>query len=440
LFVEAPPRPEVEATIKKREEIREEKELAEKRGEAPPKSPSETWEDYIKKYGTQAQIPSEHIARKYRPQLEEAARKEAEAKPPTREERIKETLAKQRQREYEERITETIEKQRTKEYLEAPHPELYPHLFGLVRDRYKEKEKILPSPVYTLPFYRKGKEPIKIEPSIKFGIEKVKEFTPTGIVTLPYVKGKWYREHKFIPEKAKPFIKKVEKGYKIYREKVKPIWREAVGITPYEIMGAIARVKREKAETRLGKIYYGVKEFTLGIAAAPVVKVREEPVSAVAIGGAGLVLGAIPYTIKPIVGKIAAGAFVGITGVETGYKAYKKEYYRAGEVLGKRVVEAGIFMGGFEAGKVFKTKISGIIKSKFTKSEKLTKIRNLYERAGTEGERQAALRAYKRLGGKVEDLPKPEKVITYKKPKALLPPKKITKPSKIGRELEVIVP
>jgi hypothetical protein len=112
LFVSLPAEPEVAAVIEKREDIRSEKEMAEKRGEAPPKSPSETWEAYIAKYGTQAKIPSKHILRKYRPQLEAAARKEAEARPPTREERIAETLARQRELERQKRIATTLARQR----------------------------------------------------------------------------------------------------------------------------------------------------------------------------------------------------------------------------------------------------------------------------------------------------------------------------------------
>jgi len=73
--------PELETERLRWREKEYEKELAERRAEvegvAPPKSPSETWEDYIAKYGTKARIPSTFIQAKYRKELEAASRKEA---------------------------------------------------------------------------------------------------------------------------------------------------------------------------------------------------------------------------------------------------------------------------------------------------------------------------------------------------------------------------
>ncbi len=76
------PSPEVEAEIRRRKFAQgDDPELKAKReatGEAPPKSGSETWESYIEKWGTAAQIPNQYIARRYEKQLGRKAEEEGE--------------------------------------------------------------------------------------------------------------------------------------------------------------------------------------------------------------------------------------------------------------------------------------------------------------------------------------------------------------------------
>jgi len=147
------PEPEVAESIRRHEEIQERK----ARGE---KSPSETWEDYIKRVGTKAKIPSEHIARKYKKELEEAARREAEARPPTRKERIAETLAKQKELERQRRIQETLARQRE---------------LGIAREIPEKKpERIPPSEIKVVPKIKLFEKPTELARRFAFKAERAK--------------------------------------------------------------------------------------------------------------------------------------------------------------------------------------------------------------------------------------------------------------------------
>jgi len=228
LFVEAPPRPEVEATIRKREGIKESKELAEKRGEAPPKSPSETWEAYIAKHGTKAQIPSTHIIRKYRPQLEEAARREAkeQAKFPTKEKRIRETLARQTAYETREKVRVHLEEKI------RPTPttkiEFQKHLFTKMGYKYTKPRKS------TFEIEKEGRKQVYVLGERKAEIPSTAKFQDvygglgTGKIRdtfgVPYQglgEGR-YKQYKAIGEKDIKYITPISKKAVEYGVKIKP--------------------------------------------------------------------------------------------------------------------------------------------------------------------------------------------------------------------------
>ena len=148
------PSPEVEAEIRRRKFAQgDDPELKAKReatGEAPPKSGSETWESYIEKWGTAAQIPNQYIARKYRPLLEQKAEEEKpiEATPQTsflfemkRKQKIVSTLKKQR----------AAEEQR---YVIGRIPEKTARIatWGGMTQEERESAVSLPSPEISIPF------------------------------------------------------------------------------------------------------------------------------------------------------------------------------------------------------------------------------------------------------------------------------------------------
>ena len=179
--------------------------------------------------------------------------------------------------------------------------------------------------------------------------------TPTGVLTFKTIGEKFgLLEKKFAPLTRKFFGGDIE-YFKEEELKLRREVRKLKGpslVKDRQLRKLIAEdIKR--IPLRIGQVAFGGE---IGIRR----QIREQPLetTALIVGGAGLgfISGApaAGATFSKASSLLLGGAFVGVTGVQTGLQIRAGKFRKAGEVLGERATEALIFTTSLKAGKVGK--------------------------------------------------------------------------------------
>ena len=139
-----------------------------------------------------------------------------------------------------------------------------------------------------------------------------------------------------------------------------------VPISFFEIQRAVTKVKLEQLEGKEGKVATAQRialqsqEFGLGIPSGIFKQFREQPIqSGLIFLGGGVASKLVTGLGKiPIASKILGTTFVVGVGAEAGIKISRGDFGGAGEVIGERVTEAGLFIGGTQLGGTISQRIS----------------------------------------------------------------------------------
>ncbi len=250
------------------------------------------------------------------------------------------------------------------------------------------------------------KEPTIIPKSAEFraGFE-----SRLGVIDQDITKGLGgrFQQFKAIGTKDIPIISEVSKkaGRKItdieiltetkIQPKVEKVGKALVPISFFEIQRAVTKVRLEQLEGKEGKVAAAqrtalqLEEFSLGIPGGGFKQFREQPIQSglIFIGG-GVASKLVTIVGKiPVASKILGAAFVAGVGAEAGIKLSMGDFGGAGEVIGERVTEAGLFIGGTQLGGTISQRISPkqiqVLKVKGRTGEFAERLRLEPEKGGT---------------------------------------------------------
>ncbi len=366
LFVTVPPTPRVAAVIRRREEKQETRELAEQeatfeakriaRGLPPVPLERKGAAKLLREKLKEVEPIKKKIEKKKAVKLAEV---EKEIIKPKKAIELFSPLARERLG-----ITETpeglleVRVGERKKVLQPRRVELRKTFEELVEEPFKKKEAIRKEVVAEIPVtaeFRTGfeKQLGTGKPSL-IGIK-----TPSGVLSF-----------KTIEEKIKPTTRRIfEPSIKFFKEEQLKLKRELrgrpkVGTT---VKGKITLGDIRTIQLRTGQLVFGAET---GIRK----QLAEQPLETGAIIAAGALFGAVataPTIAKAaafrISSKVLGTAFVGATGVQAGFRIKKGDFPGAGEIIGERITEAGLFIG---AGKLAAKGVEGVRKIRFERGVK----------------------------------------------------------------------